>query len=274
VFGGFLAIVGLNQELTRRSDAARDMNDKIAPKFDDGSVNPLVSGVIKSFVHAIELIGQTRVYHAFSMRACTMVEMYGKDSKLFYMRRATEWSSEEHEAFANWYGMIQETANLAKIQIERNYEDVARNSVVVLADIFENVLESFVHFCLLHYRPYGLSIKEITKFTHKDQDSYRNIRFAIRNWERTLSETSRSTRLETMIVFFFPGFQIDASDGLMLDELMNVRNMFTHELIKFEGREPTKVPSEERVQEYYDAVGRCVSKILDIFISKVEPSAA
>jgi hypothetical protein len=175
----------------------------IAPKQSDGSVNPLVKGLVSSLSDALKLTVDARNLHAFSMRAPSMIELYGglwleKNGPIF-----DSLDNREKELSARWFGEIENMKGMAKEIEEENFSGIIRNSVIVLADILENMFESFLHVCLEYYLPAGRSAYDFTGVRRRPS-TYRDYRNDIRRWERSFVDKSRMKRLVGMVKSFSP----------------------------------------------------------------------
>lgn len=179
---------------------------RIEPKFADGRVNPLVEGIIGSLTDALELTVRARRLHAFSVRAPSMIELYWglwieKNGSIF-----DDLAQEEKELRARWFGEIENLREMGLEQESEIFEGIKRNSVVFLADILENLVESFLHVSLEYYLPDNMSVSGVTGLK-QFSNTYEGFRRAIRHWERSIDEKSRMRRLCKMIKEFFPKYE-------------------------------------------------------------------
>ena len=136
---------------------------------------------------------------------------------------------------------VQINLECASDEIQRGYSSVTRRTVIVLADILNNLIDSTLGLCLLHLDPAQTSIKDVTTF--KGQvSSERRLQTAVDNWERSLSGKikARTGRITHMLKAFFPNFEPPQHIEI-LNNLFIARNAFTHALIRLDENKPAHV---------------------------------
>ncbi|MEQ1936092.1 MAG: hypothetical protein ABL962_19735 [Fimbriimonadaceae bacterium] len=179
---------------------------------------------------------------------------------------------EEKELSARWFGHIEDVRDMGKEIQNDDYSEIRRNSVVFLADILENLVESFIHVCLEHYLPDSKSASDITG-SKRLSNTYESYRRAIRHWERSLGEKSRMARVKNMTRVFFPLYDFPVEKSTNLDGLIASRNELTHELIDIR-RRTRFIPSEDEVQIYFNCTGDFIISLIDVFVAQMKTGSS
>lgn len=237
----------------------------------------LVQGIIGSLHSALILVVEGREHHALCIRSFGMTEMYEKDWPLFYHERWPGYNDETKSHLKRWFELISVTAQSAAKEKDKNYETIVARSVIFLADVLENLTETFLQVCLHYIDDRVVPIKKVTGRRPRDMTSAAELRRSVRVWERSLKNPSRAGRFVEMITTFFSGFHMEAERLARLDQLMAARNAFTHELIVIAPKgapsgthqQPPPV-SDADVQRFFDDVGEYIMALMAAFTSTVK----
>jgi len=215
---------------------------------------------------AVLLVGQEREHHALSYRSITMMDHYAQILPIFARDHLDDLPATEWPVLARCFEWANITAQSATEERERDFERVKRNSIIVLAAIVEGVVESVVATCLRHLKTDQISLKELTGYKGK-QVTERDLKYAVRTWEKNLFDAtpSRAHRIAAMIAVFFPRFELPPSSA-RLDEVFDIRNRLTHELIvvtdEISDRPADVGVSLEDVDSFFDAAGELVISMI------------
>lgn len=213
----------------------------------------MLNALQKAQVDAFQLILAEMKHHALCYRSIGTVPHYAKllvSTLRLAVAPMDQGAKAELEEALQW---VQINLESAKDEIENEYKSVIRSTVIVFADILENLVESTIGICLLHLDPTQTSIREVTTFK-KQAETERLLKKAVRAWESRLfaNMPARTQRMEHMIKAFFPDFKAP-KDFEVLDQLFVARNQFTHELIRLseddlvEALEPWSLPKVDQV---------------------------
>lgn len=198
------------------------------------SRRPLLNALQKAQADAIDLIAREMSHHALCWRSIYTVPGYTQLVVSVLRSDTDKMEPEDRRSLADGLEWLQINLDSANAEIVHGFRAVSQRTVVVLADIIENLVESTLGICLLHLDPMQTSIKEVTSFKRQAENE-RMLKQAVRAWESKLyiDLPNRTDRIAHMIEAFFPSFQKPA-DFQILDELFSSRNRFTHELIKLD----------------------------------------
>ncbi len=192
----------------------------------------LLNALQKAQVDTVELLRREMAHHALCWRSIHTIPRYS-DLLIQKLQPITEGMDQtQKNRLAEGLEDIQHNLKSATNEINSKYSSVTRRTVIVLADIIENLVESTIGICLLHLDPTQTSIKEVTTFK-RQAATERHLKQAVRAWEYSLfvNLPNRTQRIEHMTKAFFPNFT--APDDLdFLDQLFSARNKFTHELVR------------------------------------------
>ena len=205
------------------------------------SERDLLNALQKAQVDAIELLRMEMSHHAVCWRS---IHSYPHYTELLVDRLrlvAADISEEGRARLGDGLQWAQINLDSVSNEIQQNYASVTRRTVIVLADILDNLIDSTLGLCLLHLDPTQTSIKDVTTFKGQVSNE-RHLQTAVDNWERSLSGKigTRTARITHMLTAFFPEFQ-PPQDIELLDNLFSARNSFTHALIRLDENMPAHV---------------------------------
>lgn len=225
----------------------------------------LLNRLQKSLSDAILLLAEEQEHHALSYRSISMVDNYAQIFPAFFRPHLSRLDDDTKEGIARWTRWIMITLESAAKEQARDYERVKRRTTIVLADLLEGVVESVVATCLRHLETQKVSLRELTGSKGR-VDSERDLRFAVRAWEKRLfEEPSRVARFERMLTSFFPNFALP-DDASQLDRLLRLRNEYTHEVIvvtdSITPRSPSECPSHQNIDDFFQSAGNFILAIM------------
>jgi hypothetical protein len=196
------------------------------------SSRTLLNALQKAQVDTIELLTVEMAHHALCWRSINTIPHYSELLVSTLKPIAAEMDQAAKGRLAEGLQWVEINLQSATQEINADYKSVTRRTVIVLADIIENLIESTIGICLLHLDPVQTSIREVTTFKTQARTE-RLLRQAVRVWESRLfaDMPARTLRIEHMIIAFFPAFE-QPRDFEVLDQLFVARNQFTHELIR------------------------------------------
>ena len=236
-------------------------------KEEGGKLNPLIPALVASLTEALQLTVQMRRLHAYNCRSPAMIELYWelwleKNQPIF-----DDLDDHQKGLASCWFTEIENVLDMGREQESAEFANIRKLSIVFLADILENLIESFLHVCLQYHLPNNKSVLEITGFK-KFSETYEGYRRSIRFWERTIDSKSRLERFCVMIQFFFPDYDCPKLRKENLDSLISYRNEITHELIDLSGRSRA-LPGEDQIQAFFQDMGDFVVSLIGAFTSAV-----
>jgi hypothetical protein len=227
----------------------------------------LVVGIMASLVSALGMVVEGREHHRFCYAAGSMIPSYKADWPLFYHERWGSFDDQQKATFKSWYEHISSTASIAESEIASGYRQANQRSLVFLADVLENLTESFLQICISYFESNAIAIKNLTRRRPRDMHSAVDIRKSVREWERSLSEKSRSRRFQEMTREYFPSFNLDSETLDNLDRLMLIRNKLVHELIHIPAEGETlqamHEPTLEELDQFHNDVATYIQRLMD-----------
>lgn len=196
------------------------------------SKRTLLNALQKAQVDAFQLISAEMKHHALCYRSIGTVPHYAQLLVSTLKLTAAPMDQAAKAELGKGLEWVQINLESAKDEIENEYKSVNHSTVIVCADILENLVESTIGICLLHLDPAQTSIREVTTFK-RQAATERLLKQSVRAWESRLfaNMPDRTQRMEHMIKAFFPAFEAP-KDFEVLDQLFVARNQFTHELIR------------------------------------------
>jgi hypothetical protein len=196
------------------------------------SKRTLLNALQKAQVDTIELLMREMAHHALCWRSIHTIPHYSELLVQVLKPVSAGMDQAEKSRLAEGVQWLQINLESATTEITLEYNSVTRRTVIVLADIVENLVESTIGICLLHLDPTQTSIREVTAFK-RQAATERLLKQAVRAWESRLFANLpiRTQRIEHMVKAFFPTFAVPR-DFELLDQLFSARNTFTHELIR------------------------------------------
>ena len=191
----------------------------------------MLNGLQKTQMDALQLLSNERAHHALSYRSIAQLEHYAQLLRFAIPKLTEAMSVEEKSAFAEGMEFIPHTIEQGQKESADGFRSVIRRTTIVLSDIIENLVEATIGTCLLHLDPEIATIRHVTKFKRQALNE-RLLRQAVRAWESDLfiKLPRRTDRFSKMLASFFPSF-IEPDGFDFLNELMQARNEFSHELI-------------------------------------------
>jgi hypothetical protein len=217
------------------------------------SKRTLLNALQKAQADALQLLFVEMKHHALCYRSIGTVPHYAQLLVSTLRLTALQMDQTAKGELAEGLQWVQINLERAETEIEAGYQSVIRRTIIVLADIVENLVESTIGICLLHLDPTQTSIREVTTFK-RQAATERLLKQAVRAWESRLFADfpARTQRIEHMIKAFFPAFE-KPQDFEVLDRLFIARNQFTHELIRLteedvaEALEPWSLPKVDQL---------------------------
>lgn len=202
----------------------------------------LLNALQKAQVDAIDLLHTEMAHHALCWRSVHAVPLYSELLAANLKPLAAEMDQAAKGRSAEGLEWVLINLESATAEIGAKFKSVNRRTVIVLADIVENLVESTIGICLLHLDPTQTSIRDVTTFKRQALNE-RLLKQAVGKWEYSLQPTmpARTQRIRHMISAFFPSFE-SPSEFELLDELFTARNLFTHELIRLGEDEASDTP--------------------------------
>jgi hypothetical protein len=229
----------------------------------------LVVGVMASLVSALGNVVEGRDHHRLCFAACTMIPMYKDKWPQIYAEKWDTFDEERRDGLKKIYNHIVLISGVAEYEKASGYRQANQRSLIFLADVMENLTESFLQVCLIYIDDKVVPIKKITGRRPRNMTSAVDIRKSVREWERSLKETSRSRRFKEMIQTFFASFDLESAKLDNLDRLMIIRNKLVHELIhiptKGEAFDPLPQPTLEEVDQFHSDVADYIQRLMDEF---------
>lgn len=216
----------------------------------------LLNALQKAQIEAFQLLNEEFKHHALCWRSIGTVPYHAQLLVSMLRPITSEKDQTAKEKLVKGVELVQINLESAEAEINSEYRSVIRRTVIVFADIVENLVESTIGVCLLHLDPTQTSIREVTTFK-RQATTERLLKQAVRAWESRLFADlpARTQRIEHMIKAFFPAFKAP-QDFEFLDRLFIARNLFTHELIKLNEEEKLEAPeiwTLAKVDQAYDA---------------------
>jgi hypothetical protein len=202
------------------------------------SERTLLNALQKAQVDTIELLSAEMAHHALCWRSIHTIPHYSDLLVAALKPISAEMDQAAKSRLAEGLQWVQINLESATTEIGIEYKSVIRRTVIVLADIVENLVESTIGICLLHLDPTQTSIREVTTFK-RQAATERLLKQAVRAWESSLFAKlpARTERIAHMVTAFFPAFSAPL-DFELLDLLFTTRNQYTHELIRLSDDEP------------------------------------
>jgi hypothetical protein len=205
------------------------------------SQKELLHALWKAQVDAVELLRSEMAHHALCWRSIAIVPSHAEFFEREVRSIVDTLDDESRIRAGKDVQDVQINLECASNEVSLGYTSVTRRTVIVLADILDNLFQSTLGLCLLHLDPSQTSVKEVTRFKGSITKE-RDLQIAIKSWERSLSGQcqTRTARMIHMLVAFFPNFQAPNDIGL-LDDLFEARNAFTHAMIRLDENSPAHV---------------------------------
>jgi hypothetical protein len=229
----------------------------------------LVVGVMASLVSALRNVVEGRDHHRLCFAACNMIPTYKDQWPQIYAEKWEAIDDERKESLKKLYNHIVLTSGVAEYEKASGYRQANQRSLVFLADVLENLTESFLQVCLTYIDDKVVPIKNVTGRRPRNMKSAVDIRRSVREWERSLKQTSRSRRFREMIQIFFASFDLEGTKLDNLDRLMLMRNKLVHELIhiptKGETLDSLPEPTLEEVDQFHTDVADYIQRLMDEF---------
>jgi hypothetical protein len=232
-------------------------------------VDRFVLGIMTSLVAALQMVLEGRDHHRLCCAAGSMIPSYKENWPLFYHGQWESFDNQKRQTFKSCYQLISNAADMAEIERASGYRQANQRSLVFLADVLENLTESFLQVCLTYFERKPVAIKNLTGRKPRKMDTASDVRRSVREWERSMSQTSRSRRFLLMTREYFPLFNLENSTLDNLDRLMLIRNRLVHELIhipaKGEMLEALPEPTLEEVDQFHNDVADYIQRLMDEF---------
>jgi hypothetical protein len=232
-------------------------------------VDRFVLGIMTSLVAALQMVLEGRDHHRLCYAAGSMIPSYKEDWPLFYHEKWAGFDDNKKHTFKRWYELISDAAAMAEFEKASGYRQANQRSLVFLADVLENLTESFLQICLTYFEHKPVAIKSLTGRKPRDMTIASNIRRSVRVWERSMPQTSRSRRFVAMTQEYFPLFNLENATLDNLDRLMLTRNRLVHELIHVpaegENLESLPEPTAEQVGQFHEDVAEWIQRLMDEF---------
>lgn len=229
----------------------------------------LVVGVMASLVSALRNVVEGRDHHRLCFAACNIIPTYKDQWPQIYAEKWDAFDEERRDGLKKLYKHIVLTSGVAEYEKASGYRQANQRSLIFLADVLENLTESFLQVCLTYIDDKVVPIKKITGRRPRNMTSAVDIRKSVREWERSLKQTSRSRRFREMIQTFFVSFELESAKLDNLDRLMFTRNKLVHELIhiptKGETLEPLPEPTLGEVDQFHTDVADYIQRLMDEF---------
>lgn len=243
------------------------MGNTLANSSDDKAViRSVLNRLQKALSDALMLVVAEQEHHALSYRSMMMMEHYAQILPSFYKPHLEGFDNELKQGLGRWLEWVKITLESALHEESRDFNTVKRRAIIVLADIFEGVVESAVVTCLRHLARDQTPLRKLTGYRGKG-DTEKELKFAFRTWEKRLygSMPSRAQRFGRMISAFFPKFLIPATAG-RLDDLVERRNRYTHEIIivtdDLSDIVTLPTASAQEIDDFFAAVGDFIIAML------------
>ena len=218
------------------------------------------------------MVGEAREHHALCLRSCDMMKLYVDEWPLFYYQRWEEYDEKTKDALKRWYGYIHTTAASASEQKQKGYSDIINRSVIYLADVLENLTETFLQVCLTYIDNNVIDMMHLTGRKSRNKLDARDIKRSVRKWERSFPEQRRLDRFCKMIATFFPSFDFPEPARRNLEDLIEFRNKLTHELIVIsptaswgEPFRPNVKITNDKAESFFDDTGNYILALMDAF---------
>lgn len=229
------------------------------------SKRALLNALQVAQIDAIKLLFAEQEHHALCYRSIATVPRYAQLEASEFQRTASQMDQTTKGELAHGLQWVEINLESATTEIEAEYQSVIRRTIIVLADIIENLVESTIGICLLHLDPTQTSIRELTKYK-KQPETERHLKQAVSAWEfRSFADfPARTQRIEHMIKAFFPAF-VAPKDLEILDRLFVARNQFTHELIRLSEDDVIQAPenwSLARVDQAFDVASNFLLAVM------------
>jgi hypothetical protein len=232
-------------------------------------VDRFVLGIMTSLVSALQMVLEGRDHHRLCYAAVSMIPSYKEDWPLFYHEQWEGFDNQKRQTFKSYYQLISNAADMAEFEKASGYRQANQRSLVFLADVLENLTESFLQVCLTYFERKPVAIKNLTGRKPGKMNIASDVRRSVREWERSMSQTSRSRRFVEMTQEYFPSFNLESSTLDNLDRLMLTRNRLVHELIHIpaEGEisQPLPEPTPEVVGHFHDDVAAWIQRLMGEF---------
>lgn len=228
-----------------------------------------VLGIMTSLVAALKMVLDGRDHHRLCYAAGNLIPSYKDDWPLFYSEKWESFDDQKKATFKRWHGLISNAATIAISEKDSGFRQANQRSLVFLADILENLTESFLQICLTYFENKPIAIKNLTGRKPRNMTTSNDIRRSVREWERSMPQKSRTRRFMTMTQEYFPSFNLDSSTLDNLDQLMLFRNRLVHELIHIpavgEILQPLPEPTPEQVGQFHTDVAEWIQRLMDEF---------